>query len=159
MMTLISMPNLSAYYFRKFISPVLLFCAALALSACGAEESSSNIERGVVYQVSRSSEAIAAIRHIYNQREADPQIHIEVVAVGDGISFLVDGAKDERGNTYASMIDSLMLEGVIFKVCRNTLNAKNLKEADMTLGVEFVDAGIVEITRLQLEKGYAYIRP
>ncbi|WOX04738.1 DsrE family protein [Microbulbifer pacificus] len=115
--------------------------------------------RGVVYHISDSSQALRAIRHIDNQRAVDSEIAITVVAVGGGIDFLIDNAKDAQGNTYASMIDSQMLNGVEFKVCRNTLKAKNLREGDMTPGVEFVDAGIDEITRLQLENGYAYIKP
>lgn len=136
----------------------VLFCLGLCACSKPAPEP-ANQRRGVVYQVSKAESAINTIRHIYNQREVDPSIQIEVVAVGSGIEFLRDGAKDERGNTYAALIDGLMLDGVNFKVCRNTLKAKNLSEDDMTLGVSFVSAGMAEITRLQLERGYAYIKP
>ncbi|HEY8570493.1 DsrE family protein [Microbulbifer sp.] len=138
----------------------LMMFAAVSVAALNYSTSAPKAgPRGVVYHVSDSNQALRAIRHIDNQRAVDSTIVITVVAVGGGIDFLIDNAKDENGNTYASMIDSQMLDGVEFKVCRNTLKAKNLRENDMTPGVEFVDAGIDEITRLQLEKGYAYIKP
>ena len=138
----------------------LIMFAAVSLTAITFAQSVSNPAlRGVVYHISDSSQAVRAIRHINNQRAADSDIAVTVVAVGGGIDFLIDNAKDKHGNTYASMIDSLMLNGVEFEVCRNTLKARNLQEDDMTPGVSFVDAGIVEITRLQLEEGYAYIKP
>ncbi len=133
----------------------------LALASCGAKapESQQPTSRGVVYHIADSDSALAAIRHIHNQHAADPEIQITVVAVAGGIDFLLDGAKDHNGNTYAALIDGLMLDGVKFEVCRNTLNARNLREDDMTAGAEFVDYGIVEITRLQQEQHYAYIKP
>ncbi|WP_295801413.1 DsrE family protein [uncultured Microbulbifer sp.] len=138
----------------------LLMLAAVCFAAFAySADVSTPASRGVVYHISDSNQALRAIRHINNQRAVESDIAIAVVAVGGGIEFLIDNAKDKNGNTYASMIDSLILDGVEFKVCRNTLIAKNLQEGDMTPGVSFVDAGIAEITRLQLELGYAYIKP
>lgn len=142
-----------------WISSLILLSAVCLAAINYAANASNPAPRGVVYHISDTSQAVRAIRHIDNQRAVDSDLAITVVAVGGGIEFLIDNAKDKRGNTYASMIDSQMLNGVEFKVCRNTLKAKNLQESDMTPGVGFVDAGIAEITRLQLEEGYAYIKP
>lgn len=148
--------DLANPWLRLIALPLLL-----ALASCGTEAPATQqmAARGVVYHIADSDNALAAIRHIHNQHAADPEIQITVVAVAGGIDFLLDGAKDDNGNTYAALIDGLMLDSVKFKVCRNTLNARNLKEDDMTAGAEFVDYGIVEITRLQQEQHYAYIKP
>ncbi|WP_193164918.1 DsrE family protein [Microbulbifer hainanensis] len=142
-----------------WVLSLIMFAAVPLTALTFVQNASESALRGVVYHISDSSQAVRAIRHINNQRAVDHDIAITVVAVGGGIDFLIDNAKDKHGNTYASMIDSLMLNGVKFEVCRNTLKAKNLQEDDMTPGVNFVDAGIAEITRLQLEEGYAYIKP
>lgn len=148
--------DLANRWLRLFTLALLLALASCGTEAPGTQQAPA---RGVVYHIADSGSALAAIRHIHNQHAADPEIQITVVAVAGGIDFLLDGAKDHNGNTYAAMIDGLMLDGVKFEVCRNTLNARNLKEDDMTAGAEFVDFGIVEITRLQQEQHYAYIKP
>jgi intracellular sulfur oxidation DsrE/DsrF family protein len=57
------------------------------------------------------------------------------------------------------MVEPLAMDGVIFKACGNTLNANSLDADDLSFGVEVVTSGVAEIGRLQLEKGYAYIKP
>ncbi len=32
--------------------------------------------------------------------------------VGHGVGFLVDGAKDQRGNSYSAMVETLVMTGV-----------------------------------------------
>lgn len=116
-------------------------------------------ERAVVYHISDESQAIPAIRNITNHLKADKTIHIQVIALSGGIRFLLDGAKDERGNDYAALIDGLMLDGVEFRVCANTLEAMSYTADDLSFGVGTVPSGIAEITRLQLDEGYAYVKP
>jgi intracellular sulfur oxidation DsrE/DsrF family protein len=75
-----------------------------------------------------------------------------VVAQSEGIEAVTaDG-------DYADQVRSLIDDGVPFKGCENTLEMKDLEQADLVDGVETVPEGAVEVTRLQ-DEGYAYLRP
>ena len=82
-----------------------------------------------------------------------------MVGLAGGVRFLLDGTKDARGNDYAAMVEPLVMDGVKFRACGNTLNANDLDADDLSFGVEVVTSGVAEIGRLQLEEGYAYIKP
>ena len=134
----------------------------LAHHAIGAEPAKAATRAHVptvVYHINDSSRAIPLIRSLGNHRRADAKVKLVVVALGDGIDFLLAGAADERGNSYDALVDPLMLDGVEFKVCGNTLTARKLSASKLMPDVEVVPAGVVEITRLQLEDGAAYIKP
>lgn len=114
---------------------------------------------GVVYHIDSSDRAVGALRNVANHRKAYPDLPITVVALGDGVRFLVDGSKDAHGNSYASMVEPLALAGVKFDACANTLNALSIDPDELSFGVETVPSGVAEIGRLQLEEDYAYIKP
>lgn len=77
---------------------------------------------------------------------------IAVVAQSEGIDPVT------AGGTGDDQVQSLVDEGISFKACGNTLDLKDLDEADLVDGVETVPSGAGELTRLQSD-GYAYIRP
>ena len=114
---------------------------------------------GVVYHVDSSERAVMALRNITNHRKIYPELPIVVVGLAGGVRFLLDGTKDARGNDYAAMVEPLVMDGVKFRACGNTLNANDLDADDLSFGVEVVTSGVAEIGRLQLEEGYAYIKP
>jgi intracellular sulfur oxidation DsrE/DsrF family protein len=113
----------------------------------------------VVYHVDSSERAVMALRNITNHRKIYPELPIVVVGLAGGVRFLLDGTKDARGNDYAAMVEPLVMDGVKFRACGNTLNANDLDADDLSFGVEVVTSGVAEIGRLQLEEGYAYIKP
>lgn len=113
----------------------------------------------VLFHIDQPEQAIIAIREINNQRKVMPNAQITVIALGAGIAFLLDDAKDPNGNAYAALFDTLLLEGVKFSACLNTLDAKGIPPSELSPGVGTVRSGIAEITRLQWEEGYAYIKP
>lgn len=113
----------------------------------------------VVYHIDDSARAIPLLRNLGNHRRADAKIRLVVVALGPGIDFLLAGAADANGNSYDALVDPLLLEGVEFKVCGNTLRARSLDAAKLIPDVSVVPAGVVEIARLQIEEGAAYIKP
>jgi intracellular sulfur oxidation DsrE/DsrF family protein len=82
-----------------------------------------------------------------------------VVALGPGVDFLLRDAKDERGNPYEPMIDDLVMAGVEFRVCNNTLTARHIDPARVHPDATLVESGAAEITRLQYAEGYAYFKP
>jgi uncharacterized protein len=114
---------------------------------------------GVVYHIDESSRATQALRNVTNHRKAYPDLPITVIGLAHGVGFLVDGGKDQRGNSYSAMVETLVMAGVKFVACENTMNALGIGSDELSLGVETVPSGVAEIGRLQLEEGYAYIKP
>ncbi len=113
----------------------------------------------VVYHIDDSARAIGAIRNINNHLKAVPKVKIVVVALGLGVDFLLKDAKDDRGNPYETMVDDLVLAGVEFRVCNNTLIARQIDRARVHPDATIVGSGVAEITRLQFSEGFAYLKP
>lgn len=135
---------------------LFLTCMVTALPALAAKTAR---QAQVVYHIDDSQRAISMLRNIVNHHRAAPKVKLVVVALSGGIDFLVDGAKDERGNSYDALVDPLITEGVEFRVCNNTLEARKIDPATLLPGVERVPSGVAEIARMQLEEGAAYIKP
>jgi intracellular sulfur oxidation DsrE/DsrF family protein len=114
---------------------------------------------GVVYHISDQEQVTPALRQIHNQMIAMPGVPVAVVGLSAGVRFMLEGAKDEKGNLYAARIEQLVARGAEFYACRNTLEAFGVAENDLGFGVGIVPSGIAAISEYQLEKGYAYIKP
>lgn len=114
----------------------------------------------VVYHLSEGlDQASRALANIRNHLRAEPDVRIVVVALGDGIRFLLDGTKDRNGQPYAPAVAALALQGVEFRVCNNTLTAHNIPPASVLPQAKIVDSGVAEVARLQAREGFAYLRP
>ncbi|SOZ36466.1 DsrE family protein [Cupriavidus neocaledonicus] len=139
--------------------------AAIGLAArASAQSAPSAAGKGgrvkVVYQLSEGiDQAVRAMGNLRNHLNGAPGTKIVVVAFGYGVDFLVEGAKDARGNGFESPVGALAADGVEFRVCRNTLTARKISESQLLMEAKVVQAGVVEIARLQAEEGYAYIKP
>lgn len=83
----------------------------------------------------------------------EDKLNITVVAYEDGIHALL--ANNKRTS---QLLTKLANRGVIFKACRISMNAWELKEDDFPLEVQFVPAGAPEVIKLQMQ-GYKYWRP
>lgn len=132
--------------------------AALVIAAAAPTPVSAAAPR-VVYHIDDTARAIPAIRNITNHLKATPNVRIVVVALGDGVDFMLKDAKDDRGNPYEPMIDDLVLAGVEFEICNNTLVARKIDKARVHPDIGVVESGAAEITRLQFSEGYAYFKP
>jgi len=139
--------------------------AAIGLSAkAAAQQAPAPASKGgrvkVVYQLSEGiDQAVRAMANLRNHLNAAPDTKIVVVAFGYGVDFLVEGAKDSRGNTFEAAVGALGSSGVEFRVCRNTLTARKISEQSLLMDAKIVQAGVVEIARLQFDEGYAYLKP
>ena len=78
---------------------------------------------------------------------------VAVVVQSEGISTVAAGGDHEED------VRSLLDDGVSFRACSNTLEMMDMDESDLLADVETVPEGAVEVTRLQTEEGYAYLRP
>ncbi|KAB8049389.1 hypothetical protein GCN78_15905 [Janthinobacterium rivuli] len=138
---------------RRWFTTILL--SLLACSAVAAVQK----EEKVVYHVNDASNATAALKNIRNHLDASPQATIVLVAHGLGIDFLLDGAIDKNGSPYDVVVRELAKRGVSFRVCNNTLQGRNIDRQRVLPEAIIVPSGVAELSRLQWQEGYAYIKP
>ncbi|WP_210543134.1 DsrE family protein [Rhodoferax sp. PAMC 29310] len=132
-----------------------LFAVVCALLVSGVAWSQDK----VVYHISETdSQALAGLRSVRNHLDTDPTAKIVVVAIGNGVDFLMEGAKDKNGSDFAGPVSALLGRGVRFEVCEITLKLRDLQREKFILDAEYTPSGVVRLTKLQLQ-GYAYIRP
>jgi hypothetical protein len=114
----------------------------------------------VVYHVNQNiDQAADAIRNIRNHLSADPKAKIVVVTHAGGINFLLRDAKDKNGNPFEVAVQDLTSKGVEFRVCNFTLQSRNIDPKLVLEEAKIVPSGVAEVSRLQAEEGYAYLKP
>lgn len=131
---------------------LVLFAFSVAAGAAQKEEK-------VVYHINDSTNATVALQNIRNHMNASPKAKIVVVTHGPGIDFLLEDAKDKNGNPYDIMVQQLADANVQFRVCNNTLEARNISKKQLLPEATIVPSGVAEVSRLQVQEGYAYIKP
>ena len=137
-----------------------LFFVSLALMAGVSAAHAADRAEKVVYHITDSVNATAALNNIRNHLNASPKAQIVVVAHGAGIDFLLDGAKNKNGNPYDVVVQQLVDTGhVQFRVCNNTLEARKIDKKEVIPEATIVPSGVAEVARLQLQEGYAYLKP
>lgn len=148
---------------RAFIRATAALAAIGLTAKASAQQAPASTGKGrvkVVYQLSDGiDQAVRAMSNLRNHLNGAPDTKIVVVAFGYGVDFLVEGAKDARGNTFEAAVAALSSSGVEFRACRNTLTARRISEQSLLMDAKVVPAGVVEIARLQFDEGYAYIKP
>ena len=114
----------------------------------------------VVYHVSEGiDQATAALRNVRNHLSADPTAKIVVVTHANGIDFLLDGAKDKNGNLFDANVQELVKMGVEFRVCKITLQRRNIDPKRVIEEATLVPSGVAEVARLQAKEGFVYLKP
>ena len=117
------------------------------------------IQEKVVYHINDSINATAAMRNAANHLSASPDAKIVVVTHGKGIDFLLNEARNEKGDLYQPQVAGLKEKGVEFRVCNNTLVGRKIDPATVTPEASIVPSGVAEIGRLQAKEGYVYLKP
>jgi intracellular sulfur oxidation DsrE/DsrF family protein len=114
----------------------------------------------VVYHINEGlDQASNGLRNIRNHLTADPKAKIVVVTHAGGINFLLEGAKDKNGNPYDAAVDDLSMKGVEFRVCNFTLQSRNIDRSKVHPEARIVPSGVAEVSRLQAQEGYVYLKP
>jgi intracellular sulfur oxidation DsrE/DsrF family protein len=126
------------------------------LLACSLSWSQIKVVYHLVDGVAQSTRAIGNIR---NHLAADPSAKIVVVAHGQGIDFLLDGANNAAGQPFAGSVSDLTAKGVEFRVCNNTLVTRQISADKVLLEAKIVPSGVAEVARLQAQEGFVYLRP
>lgn len=141
--------------FRRSIAFLLLTLTLLLSAGMVAAEPIK-----VVYHVADGVEQAArALVNIRNHLQAEPNTKIVVVALSNGVDFLVEGAALKSGKPFEPSVAALAAQGVEFRVCNNTLQGRDIKPASLLLESKIVPSGVAEIARLQAKEGFVYLRP
>jgi uncharacterized protein len=113
----------------------------------------------VVYHIDdAATQGLKGLRNIRNHLDVDPAAKITVVTHAGGVDFLMEGAKDANGGSYAGPVAALVARGVKFEICEITLKNRNLKREQFLQEAEFTPSGVVRIAKLQ-KAGASYIKP
>ena len=140
---------------KLFQSLILGLAVASSSAAHAAEEPVK-----VVYHLTAGiEEAANAMRNIRNHLDADPSAKIVVVTNGGGIDFLLEGAEFAKGSKFTGPIGELANRGVEFRVCKNTLTAREIPEDQVAMEATIVPSGVAEAARLQAREKFVYIKP
>jgi hypothetical protein len=129
---------------------------ALCTGPATAAEPPAKAKYKVVFAVTENdqkiwNEVFGNFRNI--QRELGPRnVAIELVVYADGIAMLRDDS------LVFNKVEDAINEGVKIVACMNTMNAQNITKDTMLPDIHYVQAGIVELIKLQAQ-GWAYVRP
>lgn len=137
----------------KYLSSMVVILA-LCMTSFAAER-----EEKVVYHVSEDANASMALRNARNHMQQSPKAKIVIVALGSGIDFLLDGAQDKNGNPFDIWVQELAAKKVEFRVCNNTLMGRKIDKSKVIPEASIVPSGVAEISRLQFQEGFGYIKP
>lgn len=136
-----------------------LVAAVLASAALGAAAAPGDPIK-VVYHMNQGAEhAPQALRNIRNHLSVDSKARIVMVSHAAGIDFLMRDAADKNGNPFEVTVQDLVMKGVEFRVCEITLKSRNIDRKQLIDDVTYVPSGVAEVSRLQAQEGFVYLKP
>ena len=145
--------------FIRTWSRVRNLVAASALAGCAAVASAAE-PISVVYHLNEGlAQAQRAIGNIRNHLAAAPSTKIVVVTHGKGIDFLLEGARNDKGQEFEAAVADLVGRGVQFRVCNNTLVGRDIPKEKVIMEAKIVPSGVAEVARLQAQEHFVYLRP
>jgi len=156
----------------KILSAFLVSMCLLMVTAVSANERYG--KQKVVYHINYDDPKMqaGALGNVQNHINAvgAENIDLKIVLHGNGLSLLLEPAalsklpKFKNANAdeaMAARIDNLKSQGVVFNVCENTVNGRNVNIETDLYNVDkkdLVPSGVAELARLQ-GMGYSYIKP
>ena len=137
----------------------ILIAAALTAASLGASAAPGDPVKVVYHMNEDAPRAPQALRNVRNHLSVDPKAKIVMVTHAAGINFLLKDAKDTNGNPFEVTVQDLVSKGVEFRVCEITLKSRNIEKKALIDDVKYVPSGVAEVSRLQIQEGYAYLKP
>ena len=137
----------------------LLAATAFAAASLGAAAAPGDPVKVVYHMNEDVDRAPQALRNVRNHLSVDPKAKIVFVSNAAGINFLMKDAKDKNGNPFDVTVQDLKSKGVEFRVCEITLKSRNIDRSKLIDDVAYVPSGVAEVSRLQIQEGYAYLKP
>ena len=136
-----------------------LAAIAFAFASFGAAAAPGDPVKVVYHMNDDIARAPQALRNVRNHLSVDPKAKIVMVMHADGIKYLMKDAKDPNGNPFEVTVQDLKSQGVEFRVCEITLKQRNIQKSQLIDDVSYVPSGVAEVSRLQVQEGYAYLKP
>jgi len=136
-----------------------LIATVLAAASLGAWAAPGDPVKVVYHMNEDVDRAPQALRNVRNHLSVDPKAKIVFVSHAAGINFLMREAKDKNGNPFEVTVQDLKSKGVEFRVCEITLKSRNIDKSKLIDEVVYVPSGVAEVSRLQVQEGYAYLKP
>ena len=136
-----------------------LIATVLAAASLGAWAAPGDPVKVVYHMNEDVDRAPQALRNVRNHLSVDPKAKIVFVSHAAGINFLMREAKDKNGNPFEVTVQDLKSQGVEFRVCEITLKSRNIDKSKLIDEVVYVPSGVAEVSRLQVQEGYAYLKP
>jgi intracellular sulfur oxidation DsrE/DsrF family protein len=137
---------------------VLLAWIAVPRALPDLQQTAARSEEKMVYHIATSADVTTALRNVANHLATSPRAKVVVVAHNQGVDFLLRGAKDQDGKLVEPEVTQLAARGVAFRVCGNTLARRYIDAGKIIPEAVLVPSGIAEISRLQTQEGYAYMK-
>ena len=137
----------------------ILIAAALTAASLGATAAPGDPVKVVYHMNEDVDRAPQALRNVRNHLSVDPKAKIVMVSHAAGINFLLKDAKDKNGNPFDVTVQDLKSNGVEFRVCEITLKSRKIDKSKLIDEVVYVPSGVAEVSRLQIQEGYAYLKP
>lgn len=137
----------------------LVAATAFAAASLGAAAAPGDPVKVVYHMNEDVDRAPQALRNVRNHLSVDPKAKIVFVSHAAGINFLMKDAKDKNGNPFEVTVQDLKSKGVEFRVCEITLKSRNIDKSKLIDEVVYVPSGVAEVSRLQAQEGYAYLKP
>jgi uncharacterized protein len=137
----------------------VLAAAVFAAASLGAWAAPGDPVKVVYHMNEDVDRAPQALRNVRNHLSVDPKAKIVFVSHAAGINFLMKDAKDKNGNPFDVTVQDLKSKGVEFRVCEITLKSRNIDRSKLIDDVSYVPSGVAEVSRLQIQEGYAYLKP
>ena len=138
---------------------MILAAAALAAASLGAWAAPGDPVKVVYHMNEDVDRAPQALRNVGNHLSVDPKAKIVFVSHAAGINFLMKDAKDKNGNPFDVTVQNLKAQGVEFRVCEITLKSRKIDKKQLIEDVVYVPSGVAEVSRLQAQEGFAYLKP
>ena len=138
---------------------MILAAAALAAASLGAWAAPGDPVKVVYHMNEDVDRAPQALRNVGNHLSVDPKAKIVMVMHAAGINYLMKDAKDANGNPFEVTVQNLKAQGVEFRVCEITLKSRNIDKKQLIEDVVYVPSGVAEVSRLQAQEGFAYLKP
>lgn len=136
-----------------------LIAVLIALASFGVIAAKGDPIKVVYHNNEGVEHAPQALRNVRNHLAAVPNAKIVFVSHAAGIDLFMKGAKDKNGNPFEVTVQDLASQGVEFRVCEYTLKSRNIPKSQLIDDVKYVPSGVAEVARLQIEEGYAYLKP
>src|SRR5436190_13722330 len=136
-----------------------LVAALIALASFGTFAAKGDPVKVVYHMNEDIDHAPQALRNVRNHLSVDPKAKIVMVMHAAGIDYLMKDAKDKNGNPFEVTVQDLVSKGVEFRVCEITLTSRNIDKSKLIDDVTYVPSGVAEVSRLQVQEGYAYLKP